>query len=998
MVHIMIVLSSFLICMMPLLTVWLMGTNPAPVNAITYHVKQNDSAQVGNIQPVDQERNSRYIVLTGLEIKFTELSNHDMKVDISWDEYDISNDTRWTGNIVLGEKLNIEQGVNLDLDLNLSPNQHLEDSVTGVFSEKTKMYCQQGSQIKQELNSTVTVKNKSELILQSGSEYVIKDGAELRIKPESKLKIGSCVDFIVEGTGKLIVENNATICIDPGAQVSLHDPGSIELQDGYENGEGCLEITPENIHEELNIPPTHLIQDTTVWSSMNDKNVLQDIVVADGGELTLLGSTLQFDENSRLIVKPGGRLNVYRSQLTHYTACGANNLWPGIEVRGDPYLSQIPPSNQGYMKIDSASIISNAETGILVSGPRWADPRDEEEPVYPAPTGGIVKAKNTTFLNNKVSVRFGSYENQNSSHFDACHFETTDTLLENKIPDYFMKFYGVKDITMDSCLFENNSGYDYFGNGIYSSDSHFELDGNCTDNYVPCDHFDFSKMKNLHYAIKATEHTPDEYIDVRHTRFIDNYKGVLMSSINDARFTSNEIQVPYEVDTTYGLYMENCNGYHVENNDFHSKSSGTGLGNMIGMYILNSGPYYNIVYNNEFTSLGYGIMAVGENRNGTDDGLCFKCNDFEGVNTDILVTPEYDGQSGDNIGIAYHQGSLDTLVTAPAGNTFTENQSVLEYNLDNSYGAEDFWYYYHGINETQEKVKPNPVNDSTTINVGANDYAEYTKDSACPSHLHNGGEPIDEIRSTMETSSQEASQTETTLQTLEDDGNTQQLNFEVLSSLPYEAQQLYLDLMSKSPYLSDTVLKSSAVKEEVLTDMLIRDIMVSNPQSAKEDEVIEKLENRDNPLPDYMMAQIMAGLDSIGAKEILERELAGHRTRRQSAYRDLHRIFKTDTALTGGSDSLMNLLQEEPDVSAKYELAFMHLDREEYGQAQGVVNSIPGQFELTEEQAAEQADFTQLIDVLVEADQDSLWFPSLDSAHIAELNEIENNDNGMAAV
>lgn len=76
----------------------------------------------------------------------------------------------------------------------------------------------------------------------------------------------------------------------------------------------------------------------------------------------------------------------------------------------------------------------------------------------------------------------------------------------------------------------------------------------------------------------------------------------------------------------------------------------------------------------------------------------------------------------------------------------------------------------------------------------------------------------------------------------------------------------------------------------------------------------------------------------------------------------------------------------------------MHLDREEYGQAQSVVNSIPGQFELTEEQAAEQDDFTQLIDVLVEADQDSLLFPSFDSAHIVELNEIENNDNGKAAI
>ena len=39
-------------------------------------------------------------------------------------------------------------------------------------------------------------------------------------------------------------------------------------------------------------------------------------------------------------------------------------------------------------------------------------------------------------------------------------------------------------------------------------------------------------------------------------------------------------------------------------------------------------------------------------------------------------------------------------------------------------------------------------------------------------------------------------------------------------------------------------------------------------------------------------------------------------------------------------------------------------------------------------------DFTQLI----EADQDSLLFPSFDSTHIVELNEIENNGNGLAAV
>ena len=975
-----------------------MGTNPAPVNAITYFVNQEYEYDEGNIQPIETNRNSRYIVLSGLMIHFTELANHDMKVDIYWNEYDISNDTRWTGNIMHSEELYINGGVNLDLDLNLSPNKHLEDSLTGVFSENTKMYCRDGSKTVQEPTSVVTVKNMSELILHSGSRYVIQDGAELRIKPESKLIVEPCAELIVEDGGQLIVENNATICIEQGARISLHDASSIDLQPGYLTGD-CLQVTEGNIHDLFNIPPTHKIQNATVWSNKSHQSVMQDIVVEDGGELTLSSCSLEFDEYANIVVKTGGRLNVNRTILTNNASCENNKLWPGIEVWGNPNEDQIPLSNQGMVSIDSASTISNAHVGVLAYG----DPniRDAGDTKYKGATGGIIQAKDAHFLNNEVAVEFAPYPYASISYFDACHFETTDTLLENKVPDYFVKLYGVEGIEMDSCVFENNSSTDYFGNGIHSSDAHYSLDGNCTDNQTPCSNYEYSKMRNLNYAIKAEEHNQAKYIDVRHTRFTDNYKGVYMSSINDARFTSNVIEVPLlqtGMEDSYGLYLENCNGYHVENNEFVSTSPGTDLGN-IGMYILNSGPYYNLVYNNEFTSLGYGIMAVGENRNGTDDGLCFKCNDFEGVNTDILVTPEDGGPTGDNIGIAHHQGSMASGDTAAAGNTFTENLSVLEYNLDNSYGAEDFWYYYHGNNETEEKIIPDPVNDTSTIHRDDNDDAEYTKESACPSQLQSGGGgAIDEMRTTMETSSQEASQTEATLQTLVDDGNTQQLNFEVLSSLPYEAQQLYLDLMSKSPYLSDTVLKSSAVKEEVLTDMLIRDVMVSNPQSAKEDEVIEKLENWDDPLPDYMMTQIMAGLDSIGAKEILERELAGHRTRRQSAYRDLHRIFKTDTALTGGSDSLMNLLQEEPDVSAKYELAFMHLDREEYGQAQSVVNSIPGQFELTEEQAAEQADFTQLINVLVEADQDSLLFPSYDSTQIVQLKEIKENRNGRAAI
>ncbi|MDZ7778301.1 MAG: T9SS type A sorting domain-containing protein [Bacteroidales bacterium] len=179
---------------------------------------------------------------------------------------------------------------------------------------------------------------------------------------------------------------------------------------------------------------------------------------------------------------------------------------------------------------------------------------------------------------------------------------------------------------------------------------------------------------------------------------------------------------------------------------------------------------------------------------------------------------------------------------------------------------------------------------------------------------------------------------------------------------------------------------------------MIRDIMVDNPQSAKKDDIMDKLENRNDPLPEYMMAQIMEGLDINGAKEVLEQEVARYKEKRQQAYRNLQRIFKTDTTLPGATDSLKNLLQDEPSVKAKYELAFLHVQEKEYAQAWEVINSIPAQFTLSDEQLQENSSYGQLISLLTEMQQDTLAFPSADSTHIAALWDIVDNGSGKAVL
>ncbi len=727
------------------------------------------------------------------------------------------------------------------------------------------------------------------------------------------------------------------------------------------------------------------INDTIIWNHNHFLN--HTLTINSGGHLTITDSLI-VGTGAKIIVKPGARLYV---DGTAIISREPQDKWHGIEVWGQSSLSQIPLSNQGYLKVNN-STIESAECAIQVY--RARDFYNERTLIDM--TGGVVQIKDSEFNNNTISINFGSYNNTNLSYINNCQFTSSPATGGGDFTS-FIEFHGVRGVDIvnsDFIIYPTLGQTTNEGKGIVSYNSYFKLDGQCTSTQQPCDQWDYSTFENLKYGIYAINYTTDRYIDVRHTEFNNTYRGIYASAIDYPRITSCNFSFTdesyYDWTEPYGVYLEECNSYQVENNSFIFNGS-TPIGDATGVYILNSGPNYNLIYNNYFESLDYGVVATGENRNGVYEGLCIKCNDFVQTHTDILVTPEDGGPTGPNIGIAKNQGSGIDSDTAAAGNTFTENSMV--YNIDNSYGAEHFRYYHHNTNSSETKLRPSPINNENTIQRIENQNSLYDSTSSCPSNLESGGD-ISKERSTMESASQDASTTEATLQSLEDGGDTEQLNYEVLSSFPDESQELYLDLMSKSPYLSDTVLKSSAEKELVLPDVMIRDIMVDNPQSAKKDDIMDKLENRSNPLPDYMMAQIMEGVDINGAKEILEQEVACYKEKRQQAYRNLQRIFKTDTTLPGATDSLKNLLQDEPSVKAKYELAFLHVQQEEYNQAGEVVNNIPGQFTLTDEQLQENSSYEQLINLLVAMRQDTLAFPSADSAHIAGLWDIVDNGSG----
>jgi hypothetical protein len=148
-------------------------------------------------------------------------------------------------------------------------------------------------------------------------------------------------------------------------------------------------------------------------------------------------------------------------------------------------------------------------------------------------------------------------------------------------------------------------------------------------------------------------------------------------------------------------------------------------------------------------------------------------------------------------------------------------------------------------------------------------------------------------------------------------------------------------------------------------------------------------------MPDYMMAEIMGGLNITGSKEVLERKLAKHSSTRAKSLSKLLRHYKNDTINAWANDSLIALLQNEQNPVARYQLAFLYLDMEDSLSVVNTLNNIPVEFTLDDNQQALHELYYDLFDVLLEIQVDSL---GLDSLNIQTLQDMAANQNKLPGI
>ena len=146
------------------------------------------------------EKNVRTTYLTGLGIEITPVAGTgNFLVSIRWDDYDITDDCRWTGDIVLKDTAILAMGKTITLAQNRTVAQTTRDAETGLFADRTRWTCEAGSYLRQENASTIRLTEGSSLVFESGSRFVQAFDASMEVGAVCTLRFVDAADVVLRG-------------------------------------------------------------------------------------------------------------------------------------------------------------------------------------------------------------------------------------------------------------------------------------------------------------------------------------------------------------------------------------------------------------------------------------------------------------------------------------------------------------------------------------------------------------------------------------------------------------------------------------------------------------------------------------------------------------------------------------------------------------------------------------------------------------------------------
>jgi hypothetical protein len=732
------------------------------------------------------------------------------------------------------------------------------------------------------------------------------------------------------------------------------------------------------------------IQINSDYSFLGNHFLTGDLIIESGANPVFLGGTILFDESSKIIIEPGGKLTVNGATLTGV----CDETWQGIEVWGDS-VAQLPDSEgnypQGFLELKNGALVENTTHGIEL----W-------HPDHWGTTGGIIVADSTTFRNNSKSIHALYYHNTNPfnpnseldyfGRFKNCTFEITPTYHGKAIFYKHIDLDNVKGFRFEGCDFSVDpaaQGVSLYTSGIFASEAGFSATAYCTSQSTPCSAYDNCTFNGFNNAIHAAAGSSIYTFNVERAVFTNNNCGIKAEAVNNFSVLWSVFNIGHNTTdqddcdgigmmaSGYGINANASTGFAIEENYF-TKDTGVPQGYYTGIRVAETSAVDEI-YNNQFNGLSYGIYAEGKNWRDSyyREGLSHLCNQFTGSYRDIVVEPNISGQGG----IQSSQGSA----LQPTGNEFVANTG--DYKIYNN-GNYPILYYYD--------VNSNSGNPNPSFEVGPIGTANTNN---CSSHFGGSIESViltDEEKLAVEqeylTALNDYNNVKTLYDNLQDGGDTEGLKAEVESAWPNETWELRAELLGKSPHLSTEVLKAAADKTEVLPESILFEILVANPDELRNAALINYLEEKENPLPPYMINILRQVAYGVTYKTALQNQMAENNRLKTRAANDMIRsiLNQDETDL----NALRTWLNNRDGIIAVRQIIETYLAEGNVDVALSLAVAIPQHYQLSDYDLGEHAYYLALLDLRIDLLQQGRNYNDLTDVEVTQLENLAQNSYG----
>ncbi len=676
-------------------------------------------------------------------------------------------------------------------------------------------------------------------------------------------------------------------------------------------------------------------------------------------------------------------------------------MWQGIEIVGNSTADQLPdgaPQYQGYVEMINGGTIENAVTAINVG------------------SGGVLRVLGDLnghggiFRNCLRGVDFnpyslgGLYLAPNKSVLRNALFETTTIdPVSSPVGPVHIGINGVGHrIIIEGCQFldtRTDVPISYsLATGISSSNSNIMVRSLCD---TPCT-MGRTIFQGLRRGVDVNNFFGGVSARIQNCDFIDNIAAVTANGVTGGLYVSgNTIEVggrdvPLDADWDElgwegrhrGIFTTESYGFKIQGNTITASDPAyaDGEGIVVG-YVRdhNDAVNMNSVSGMKRGYAGEGISASLTNTSSI--GLQFLCNLNEANEINIqsrkALTAQAEEQPDHTIRSLQGATGISKYSSRSAQNVFDQvcaGQEVLDFEVTTTYAT---------INYIHRSIVPAEVPE---CHDGPFLPQVFQHEKGCRTSISNDHPGVAKVMlfNHVQTEKLAYGNTRYQYEQLIDNGNTDEVVQEIISTWPQDVWALRDYLLSKSPYLSFRSLTELIMKPGV-PDAIKAEICIANPEATQQKGFVPWLiEN--SLLPEYLIGSIVASWDQRTYRATLEGEMAERHFEMTQGVNELMELFTADTAGVR-IDSLIWAWSLLRTPAARYAEALLHIQRNDFAAADSVVQAIPVEHDLDPKELDERGRMLAYISILGTAHSQGRRADQLTDAEVDQMKFLVEGQN-----